>query len=204
MRITNSFPNGAARAIRCAIASAVCLSVLWADPPAATPVGAKTPVLLIKVARGQGGVNSTTTPNVVVPQVLITDGDNNPGPGVSVTFTVDKPSLGKFATGQASLATKTDEQGVATARGYVPTRSGNLTMSVNAEKNGVKATEGEIHQRNWNKPYSASLGAPRKKWPMMAAAAGAAGAVAAVVLTGGSPEAIATITAGQVGIGGPK
>lgn len=189
-----------ARLLRWVMIPALGLPLLLADPPA--PVGVNAPVLLIKVAYGEGGVNSTTTPNVVAPQVLITDADHVPVPSVSVTFAVDKPGLGMFGGNQTSFSTRTDAYGVAVARGYVPLRPGSLTVSVLAEKDGVTAVH-QIHQRNWNKSYSALGGGGHRKWPVVAAAVGAAGAITAYALSGGEAP-IATITLGQVGIGGPR
>jgi hypothetical protein len=181
-----------------------CVASAVADPT--TPVVVtQTSGLSIRVMQGEGGVNSTTSPNVVVPQILLTNAEGLPVTGATVTFTTEKPELGMFQGQTASVVARTDQRGIASAQGYKPARTGNLTISVSAEKDGNRASN-VIHQRNWKNPYSALGSRGHRKWPVVAAGIGAAGAIAAYTLSGGAAGELptATISVGQIGLGGPR
>ncbi len=164
-----------------------------------------SPGLRIEALAGDGGVNSVTAKNNVVPPVVrVRTAAGAPAVGIPVRFElVGNPELGCFAGRQSVLETTTNARGEATAAGYIPMRTGSFTMNITA-----LGTEGlaslQIHQRNGMQPYSISRQRRRSRTIWAIAGAGAAGAVLAAVLVSRGSSSPASISLGGPTVGGPR
>jgi len=89
----------------------------------------------IAILKGDHGVNVLKTKTAVTPVVEVRDANDQPVPGVSVTFTSpnDGPSV-TFMNGSRSITVTTDPGGQASAIGLKPVNQGRFQIAVSASQ----------------------------------------------------------------------
>jgi hypothetical protein len=160
--------------------------------------------LKLVVVEGADAKNVTEEIPLTPISVRLEAGNNEPVPNATVVFTSPEagPS-GEFSNDSRSFSVITNEDGVATARGYHPNSiTGSYSIRARATWQGLIASR-DIAQRNIA-PGQGNLG---KRIAIIAIAGAAAGAIIAATRSHGSSSgssSIPTITLGGGAVGAPR
>jgi hypothetical protein len=157
------------------------LPALWAAQPA--PPAEK---LKIVVVEGEGGINNIHQHTTQAPSVRVEDENQHPVPGAVVVFALptDGPS-GVFQNRVKTLTVTTNEQGLASARGFKPNVvSGEMQIHVNVSHQG-RTGRATITQFNMTVP-TAKAGSGKLLIIIALVRAGAAGGAYAGLHKNGS------------------
>jgi hypothetical protein len=164
----------------------------------AIPVPA--PKMNVVVVEGEAAIHNLREKKVSEVVVLVRDGNRNPIPKASVTFTLpaEGPS-GTFSNGTTTVNTTTNNDGYAFARGIRPNSlTGPFRIQVEAQRHEEKATA-TITQFNMSVDSSSKGGSG--KWIVVFSAVGAAAAGGAVfALRNGSSSVQPTAPPAPIGI----
>ncbi len=163
-------------------------------------------VLNIRVVDGQGAINNVRTRTARAPVVEVTDAEDKPISGVSVSFQTPATGPGALFGGEHLLVTQTDSSGRATGRGLIPNAiAGPFEIRVTASYNSEMAT---ASVKQINASPSESKSSKKALWITLAVGAAAGGAFAAAHGHGGSTAApaatSATLVAGPTTFGPPQ
>ncbi|MGD1073250.1 MAG: hypothetical protein ABSB15_24315 [Bryobacteraceae bacterium] len=157
--------------------------------------------LIVGILEGDKAVNSLPLLRMVAPVVEIRDRNDFPVEGATVVFTLPASGPGgTFAGGGTSFTTRSDARGQAAAPAIVPRLVGKFEIKVSATL-GTRTGEAVITQTNSAQAHPESTAQRhwyKNKWVWVAAGGGAAGVIAAVLLTrhSGSGTTV-TITPGS-------
>jgi hypothetical protein len=160
--------------------------------------------LKIVVVEGANAKNVTEEIPLTPVTVRVETANNQPVPNATVQFTSPEsgPS-GEFANDARSFSVTSNEEGLATARGYHPNSiTGSYSIRVRATWRSEVATR-DIPQRNVA-PGQGGLG---KRIAIIAIAGAAAGAIIAATRShssSGSSSSVPTITLGGGAVGAPR
>lgn len=142
--------------------------------------------LKVEVVEGEGAINNIRLHRGKDPVVRVTDSNNAPISGASVSFVL--PDMGpsaEFAGDVRSVAVMTDDRGQATARGLVPNQIvGKYQIRVVASYQGEVANT-VINQINAQPGGAAEGGISKKVWLLALIGGAAAGGVALAASHGG-------------------
>ena len=158
--------------------------------------------LKIVVVQGDNAKNTTQEIPLSPLSVRVEAANNQPVPNATVTFTSPGTGAsGEFANDSRTFSVNTDEEGLATARGYHPNSiTGTYSIRVRALWQGETAAI-DIRQRNVA-PGQGGLG---KRIAIIAIAGAAAGAIIAARSHGSNTSSNApTITFGGGAVGAPR
>lgn len=160
--------------------------------------------LKIVVVEGANAKNVTQEIPLTPLAVRVQAGNNEPVAGATVLFTSPESGPGgEFANDSRNFSVTTNEEGLATARGFHPNSiTGNYAIGVRATWRGETATA-SISQKN----IAPGQGSLRKKIAIIAITAAAAGAVIAATRGGNSSSTTSntpTITIGGGAVGAPR
>jgi hypothetical protein len=173
------------------------LSIILAAQPAPPAENLK-----IIVVEGEGGINNIRQHTTQTPSVRVEDENQHPVPGAVVVFALpaDGPS-GVFQKGAKTLAVPTNEQGIASARGFKPnTVSGEMQIHVNVSYRG-RTGKATITQFNMAVP-TAKAGSSKLLIVIALVGAGAAGgAYAGLHKSGSSSQSSVAVPSVAVPIG---
>lgn len=176
---------------------AMCLS-LALEPSYGRQAGLK-----IVVVEGENARNVTEEIPLTPLSVRLEAANSEPVANATVVFTSpDSGPSGQFANDSRTFSVVTNEDGVATARGYHPNSiAGNYSIRVRATFQGQIAAR-DIAQRNIA-PGQGNLG---KRIAIIAIVGAAAGAVIAAARHGSSSSSSSTptITLGGGAVGAPR
>jgi len=166
----------------------------------ATIALAQSPGLKVVIVEGQGAINNIQQHRAKEPVVQVTDANNTPIEGATVSFLLpDTGASGFFGTTNRLLTIQTDAKGQAIGHGLRPNSvAGRFQIRVTASYRGETASA-MIAQINAT-PAGATKGGGSKKFLIIALIGGAAagGAAAALGHKSGSPQSVASIPAGTV------
>ena len=183
------------------------------------PARAQAPPMMLNlvIVQGDGAINNIRQRTARDPIVRVEDENHKPVAGAVVVFTLPTQGAGgTFAGGVQTLTVMSNNQGLATARGFRPNQvQGNFQIHVNASVGSQTATATIAQSNALAAAAGAGAGAGAavsgKLIAIIAIAAGAAvaGGVAAATHGGGSSTAVTpatptTISAGGSTVGAPR
>lgn len=175
---------------------------LVALQPSYAQQGEARPGLKIIVIEGANARNVTQEIPLRALAVRVEGANNEPVANATVVFTSpDSGPSGEFANDSRSFSVITNEEGLATARGYHPNSiTGSYSIRVRATFQGQTATR-DIPQRN----IAPGQGGIGKKIAIIAIAGAAAGAIYAATRShnSSSTSGAPTITLGGGAVGAP-
>jgi hypothetical protein len=166
--------------------------------------GEPRPGLKIVVVEGANVRNVTQEIPLTALAVRLEGANNEPVANATVVFTSPEsgPS-GEFANDSRSFSVITNQEGLATARGYHPNSiTGSYSIRVRATLQGQTATR-DIPQKN----IAPGQGGIGKRIAIIAIAGAAAGAIIAAIRShssSGNTSSAPTITLGGGAVGAPK
>jgi len=184
----------------------------WSQQAAAAkpnPV-AESGSLKIAAVEGEGAINNIRTRAATAPVVEVRDENNKPAVGAQVIFELPYAGPGGVFSGVMRYQTvKTDEQGRAAAKGFVPNdEDGRFNIKVTATQ-GNRAGGLVISQTNTRGTAAQAKNSRKTLWVVLAVVAvgGIAGGIAAT--RGGSTAAgpvvnPVAITYSPITVGGPR
>lgn len=152
--------------------------------------------LKVVVVEGDGAINNIRQHRAKEPVVQVLDQNNMPINGASVTFLLPESGpAGEFGGGVRMLAVVTNDQGMATGRGFTPNgTAGNFEIRVVASYMGEMA-DTVVHQTNAQPAEGAGSGFP-KKYLLLGLIGGAVAAGVAIAAAGHGSSAPSTVTGG--------
>lgn len=183
-----------------AIAAALVLGLTGQAMPASQ---AETPAALaVTVKEGEGALNNIRALRAKEPVVVVTDAQERPVTGATVTFLLpDLGASGVFPSG-TSLMVTTGSDGVAVGKGLKPNNVvGEFEIRVVASHQGQTART-VIHQTNAAPKVSSGGGSGKKTAVLLAVIGGAGAAVAVGVTRGGSKSSAAAAPGTSISAGG--
>ena len=135
-----------------------CLTMSLA--PAQAPPAAAKETLHVFVLEGGQAVNSVQARLAAAPVVEVRDENDRPVEGAEVTFWLPKSGPGGFFEGQTVAQTvRTNYQGQATVRGYVPNeQTGTFAIQVTA-RHGDRTGTATVVQTNSSRVFQAGAAA---------------------------------------------
>lgn len=190
--------SGARSMIRDLTAQAGTLFVLLASTlfaQNANPPGR----LKVVIVEGDGAINNIRQHRAKEPVVQVLNQNSMPVDGASVTFLLpDSGPAGEFGGGVKMLAVVTNDQGMATGRGFTPnTTAGSFEIRVVASYMGEMA-DAVVHQTNAQQAEGGGSGFP-KKYLLLGLIGGAVAAGVAIAAAGHGSSPAST-AAGGAGI----
>ncbi len=152
--------------------------------------------IAIRVVQGDNAINSIRMRRGHDPEVQVLSESGEPVGRAAVSFLLPATGAsGRFANGELSVTTLTDERGIADGRGLAPNRvEGQFRIRVTASWRGSNAIA-TIAQTNAEPPLKSS----RSKWLIVVLLAGGAAAGAAAALHGGKTSAPSSTSAATTG-----
>lgn len=167
--------------------------------------------LKVIVVEGEGARNNIRSRSATTPVVEVKDAADKPVVGAEVVFQL--PMVGPSGVFNGWLKTqtvRTDDKGRATVAGYAPnTEEGRFNIKVTATS-GTQVGSAIIAQTNIEGTAGAAAAKKKGPWKVVAILGGVALAGGIVAATRGGTEAAPTpkvpitISAGTVGVAGPR
>jgi len=194
------------------LALALCGSMFATCPELHASMPEKSAGIVITILEGEGALNDIRQRTAREPIVQVQDENHRPIAGAAVVFLLPGSGPGgSFPNGALKLATVTDNDGKAVAKGLQPNNVvGPYQIQVVVTVAGQTA-EATIHQQNakasnsGDNSHSSSPARPIHavpvKWILILGGVAAAGTVAAVLATNGSNPTV--ISAGPPTVGPP-
>ncbi len=159
---------------------------------------------VVAIYSGNRAVNSVPSKDAFAPIVVVRSAQGQILSGIPVRFELQDTKFGHFTAQPLVFETVTDSRGQATGRGYVPTKTGLVTMKATAQAPGGWASV-TIIQRNGKQPQvitfdeKSGRGVIGSKWLILGVAA-AVGIVVAILVTRSASSG--TIKLGTPTVGG--